>query len=104
MGEALDPEIVEVLLSYLDENKDVALLHHEVELSPKQLDEGMTLSRDLRNVHGVLLLKAHSSMTSDLIRRLRQLGEDQMLLSGVFVRSTELQPDGPEETTEVEAA
>ena len=48
----------------------------------------MILSRDLLNVNRVLLLKANTVVTAELVERIRSLAHDHLLPSGVFVKST----------------
>ena len=68
------------------EDGQEVLTDSEVELSPKQLQAGMMLAKDLKNVDDMLLLKADTVLTADLIARLRILSNSDLLLSGVFVK------------------
>ena len=88
-GKALDPRVVDALLACLESAPGTGIGGHEVEVSPKQLRVGMVIVRDVVSARGLLLLKANSEVSDDLIHRLQRLGEDQMLGAGVFVRSAD---------------
>ena len=81
-----DPDLVRMLLEYLDTIGAEVGDDPEVEVSPKQIQVGMVLARDLKNLDGVLLLKGGTRLTSQLIDRLRNFGDDDSLLGAVFVR------------------
>jgi response regulator RpfG family c-di-GMP phosphodiesterase len=81
-----DPELVRLLLEYIDRVGDAFESDAEVEVSPKRLVVGMTLSRPLLNINGTLLLKADTELSADTIDRIRTMSHGNPLLAGVFVR------------------
>jgi len=56
-AKAYDPALVDLFLENLDK-LTLSTTDNEVELSPKQLKEGMILSRDIKNAERVLLVKS----------------------------------------------
>jgi response regulator RpfG family c-di-GMP phosphodiesterase len=92
-GRQFDSLLVRVFLQCLDEAGIEADTDAEVELSPKQITEGMVLSRTLHSIDGVLLLKSGTHLTADLIERIRTFDDTNLLLTGVFVKC---RPEGTE--------
>lgn len=90
-GQAFDPSLVELFLAALDAAGRANAGGQEAELSPGQLRAGMTLSRDLRNVHDLLVLRAGTCLTDKHVARIRAMSAADPMLSGVFVQC---QPDG----------
>jgi len=86
MGKRFDPALVRLLLEYLDEIGVEVTGDAEVELSPKQIKAGMVLSRPLYNAENVLLLKAGTRLTEELVERLRTLSLVDPVLTSVFVK------------------
>ncbi|MCH8343996.1 MAG: response regulator [Planctomycetes bacterium] len=85
-GTSFDPTLVTMLLEYLDNIGADTAEDVEIEVSPKQISDGMILSRDLHNIDGVLLLKAGTLLTKQLIERVRILSDVSLMLGPVFVR------------------
>ncbi|MCK4660245.1 MAG: response regulator [Phycisphaerae bacterium] len=83
-----DPDLVKLFLSYLDKGEAKAKSADEVELSPRQLTPGMTLSRAVCNTEGVLLIKPGVTLTRELIEHIRELNHHDPLLNSVFVKCT----------------
>ena len=82
-GTQFDPRVIAALaVGELDLN---SIDTHEVELSTKKLVPGMTLSRDVTNIQGVLMLKAGSELTTATIEKLREFAHSQILMRGIFV-------------------
>ncbi len=87
-GKMFDPELVDAFLDILDQRREEILVENEVELSPKQLKEGMIIARDLKNIVGNLLLKNGTILTPELIAKIRLQNTGELLLSGVCVKCT----------------
>ena len=85
-GTRFDPKLTSLLLECVDRCSGQTDRDNEVELSAKQLKEGMTLSRDVKNAEGVLLLKKEVCLSSEHMERIRSLGEVDPLLARVFVK------------------
>lgn len=97
-GTAFDPLIVRTLLQGLEALGGSDAADDEIELPPEELTAGMVLSRDLRNMRGVLVLRAGTRLSSEHLRRVRALAAADPLVGGVFVRCTaELRPPADRE-------
>ncbi len=102
-GKRFDPTLVEMFLEHIERESAGEAAHHEVELSPSQLQEGMKLSRPLENSDGVLLLKSGTALTDEMIERVRLASNIDPVLGGVFVRcSPDAEKDG--ESKDADAA
>ena len=87
-GRRYDPALVASFIAYLDEVGTDDCGDAEAEVSPKDLITGMCLSRALHNAEGVLLIKPGTTLTDNLIAKIRELNNIDPLLNSVFVRST----------------
>lgn len=85
-GTTFDPEIVDLMLRNLDDIGLRAVGQAEIEMSAKQVEEGMILSRDLCNAEGVLMLKAGTLLTPRLIESIGSWSEVDPVLSRLFVQ------------------
>lgn len=90
-GRRFDPAVVAALKDGAVSQQSVS--EHEVELSPRRLQAGMVLSRDLANAQGTLLLSVGTELTSPVVMRLRELADAQMLARGVFVQCSSTDED-----------
>ncbi|MGD8452565.1 MAG: response regulator [Phycisphaerae bacterium] len=86
MSRVYDPLLVREFLEGLDALGSANTDDQEVELPPEQVRPGMVLSRDLRNVHGVLVLRRATRLTEEQVGHIRDMSAADPLLSGVFVR------------------
>ena len=86
---AFDPQLVAKFLEHLDEPTGTTSADSEIELSPQQIKPGMVLSRDLSNVDGMLLLKAGTELTPELVERIKVFNRSDLLITGVLVECTE---------------
>lgn len=85
-GKQFDPHIVRLLLEHLEQADAETGGDAEVQLSPKQLESDMVLSRDINNLDGVLLLKSGTVLTIEFIEHIQALSDIDPLLTDVFVR------------------
>ncbi len=85
-GKALDPELINKFL-YVLASGDAAHRgdEREVEIPPGALKPGMVLSRDLRSLDKVLLLKAGTILTDEIIDRLFASDKSDWLVGMVHV-------------------
>jgi hypothetical protein len=93
----LDPAIVRVFLAQLGrEDRHDAGAERELAMAPQTLAPGMVLSRDLRSIGNVLLLKAGTELTQALIERIlgHDVAENAIATAYVEVGSV---PGGPPE-------
>ncbi len=97
-GKRFDPRLVKAFLAYIEEFAEKPDTDVEVEVSVKQIREGMVLSRDIRNADEVLLLKRNTQLTEELIRRIRALSAVNPFLTRVFIRCTSDQVPPDEES------
>jgi len=91
-GKAFDPALVQVLLTMLHSSTRNVTQANEIELPPNQVAVGMVLSRDLRNMHGVLVLRAGTHLTAEHLQHIRALSAADPLIGGVFVHCQPEQP------------
>ena len=85
-GKRLDPEITNKLLFVLTASDPVRRFNErEIEISPTALQPGMVLSRDLRSIHKVLLLKADTVLTQAMIDRFLSSDNEDWLVSLAYV-------------------
>ncbi len=87
-GKLFEPDLVDLFFKYL-ESQDSKGSMSEVEMSPRQLQEGMVLARDLHRPDGTLLLKTGTLLTPRIINILDQLTSSEALVTKVFVRLDE---------------
>ena len=88
-GKLLDPEITNKFLFVLTASDPVRRFNErEIEISPTALQPGMVLSRDLRSIHKVLLLKADTVLTQAMIDRFLSSDNEDWLVSLAYVDTT----------------
>lgn len=86
-GKRFDPCIVRLVLDYAERVLVAESADTEVQLSPKQLEPGMVLSRDISNHEGILLLKGNTILTPAFIERIRRMSYIDPILTNIFVKS-----------------
>ncbi len=83
---ALDPDLVGKFLALITSAGVVTSLNaREIGISPGALRPGMVLSRDLRSVEKVLMLKAGTLLTDEIIDRLFSSDKSDWLVALVYV-------------------
>jgi response regulator RpfG family c-di-GMP phosphodiesterase len=88
-GSRFDPRVVDLALhQFAATEADACRL--EVEISIKQLQPGMLLSRSVESMEGMLILKAGTRLTPDRIESIQRHGQSDPRIGSVFVRC---QPD-----------
>lgn len=83
-----DPHIVGLLASVINEGNQT-YNDTEIEIQPKDLTDGMTLSRDLLTVRGVLLLQKGKSIEPKQAERLKNLLENDPAKEGIYIYRTQ---------------
>lgn len=91
-----DPEVLEALGLYLREGDRIVRDASEIEIKDGDLRAGMKLSRDIRNVKGVLLVAARTVITSEILTTLLDYPESGRSLEGIhiFRKDIETLPPG----------
>jgi response regulator RpfG family c-di-GMP phosphodiesterase len=86
-GRIVDPELTNKFLQILTTSEAVLDVVHarEIEVTPGALRPGMELSRDLRSVEKVLLLKAGTVLTDEIIDRMFSSDKSDWLVTQVYV-------------------
>jgi response regulator RpfG family c-di-GMP phosphodiesterase len=80
-----DPEALEALGLYLREGDRIAQEAAEIEIKDVDLRGGMRISRDIRNLRGVLLAPAGTILTDAVIATLRDYAEADRSMEGVYI-------------------
>lgn len=81
-----DPELVKHFLEAGAETTRPIYQDTEIQISPRQVEAGMELARDLHSPDGILLLKAGTQLTPQLVDRVAALSKGNLLLTGIVVR------------------
>ncbi len=93
-GVSLDPEIINKFLLQLASVSFIRRIGtSEVELTLPALRPGMVLSRDLKTINGVLLVKAGSIITKDLLDRIIGSGNVDWLISVAYVKAESIREE-----------
>ncbi len=87
-GTQFDPHLVDQLLRYFGAREAAAHDIHEVEVSSRRLRTGMTLSRPIHSVAGLLMLNENTRLTHELIDCIIRLGDVDPNTRSVFVHCT----------------
>jgi response regulator RpfG family c-di-GMP phosphodiesterase len=91
---SLDPEITNKFLFHLAATPSVKKIgESEVELTVPALRTGMVLSRDLKTIGGVLLVKAGTIVTKDLLDRIIGSGNIDWLISVAYVKAESIREE-----------
>lgn len=72
-GKKLDPELVDLLTKRLGKGLDAQAEPQIVEVTPKQVRAGMMLVEDLVNAEGVLLARAGTQISPEMVERVARL-------------------------------
>ncbi len=84
-GKRLDPSLCSLLLENLKFDAPPSQNCEIVEVTPRQIREGMVLAEDLSNAQKVLLAKAGTRFTPEMVHRVRQFTADEMLSKTIKV-------------------
>lgn len=96
---SLDPDLVRLLIdSYADELEGDGV----VEVSPAQIRPGMVLAEDLKANETVLLIKAETKLTRQLVERIKVWSTKELLLRGIHVQAFQPEELDCEEDVEIQ--
>jgi response regulator RpfG family c-di-GMP phosphodiesterase len=102
-GRSLDPDLVSKFLFILTTIDPVRRYNeNEVEMSPTALRPGMVLSRDLRSISKVLLLRADTILTQEMIDRVLSSDNHDWLVTLAYVDAASIREDLPAEVRQEE--
>jgi len=97
-GRSLDPDLVSKFLFILTTVDPVRRYNeNEIEMSPTALRPGMVLSRDLRSIGKVLLLRADTVLTQEMIDRVLSSDNNDWLVTLAYVDAASIREDLPAE-------
>jgi adenylate cyclase len=85
-GTLFDPGLVDLFLRHFENIDTSTLSYREVEISTKKLRAGMVLTRPVRNIDGLFMLKEGVIITRDLADHLHALGDVDPHIASVFVK------------------
>lgn len=85
-GTRYDPDVVDVFSAWFEENKEGIQAIEELALTLDDLENGMVLSRDLQNTHGILLLSKGHVLDMNLIERIKVFERDDDHRYTVYVQ------------------
>jgi HD-GYP domain-containing protein (c-di-GMP phosphodiesterase class II) len=94
-GTQFDPHLVDQLLRFFGAREAAAHNIHEVEVSSRRLRPGMTLSRPIHSVAGLLMLNENTRLTHELIDSIIRLGDVDPSTRSVFVQCTPCDDNPP---------
>ena len=93
-GRSLDPDLVSKFLFVLTTVDPVRRYNeNEIEMSPTALRPGMILSRDLRSIGKVLLLRADTILTQEVIDRMLSSDNNDWLVTLAYVDAASIRED-----------
>ena len=102
-GRSLDPDLVSKFLFVLTTVDPVRRYNeNEIEMSPTALRPGMVLSRDLRSIGKVLLLRADTILTQEMIDRMLSSDNNDWLVTLAYVDAASIREDLPAEVRQEE--
>ncbi|MEM1108454.1 MAG: HD domain-containing phosphohydrolase [Planctomycetota bacterium] len=81
----LDPELCGLMLDNLKTTDNGSEKNEIVEVTPRQIREGMVLVADLINAQDVLLAKAGTQLSPEMVHRVRHLDADELLSKTIRV-------------------
>jgi response regulator RpfG family c-di-GMP phosphodiesterase len=85
-GQSLDPELVERFVTLLNSTAEsTTTAPNEMEITLRALRPGMVLARDLRSANNLLLLRAETLLTQDIINRVLSSDNTNWLTTTAFV-------------------
>ncbi|MEO1235464.1 MAG: response regulator [Planctomycetota bacterium] len=84
-GKRLDPDLCALLLKHLSADAKPARRPEIVEVTPRQIREGMVLVADLVNAQDILLVKAGTRLSQEMVQRVRHLTADELLTKTIRV-------------------
>jgi response regulator RpfG family c-di-GMP phosphodiesterase len=104
-GKSLDPDLVSKFLFILTTIDPVRRYNeNEIEMSPTALRPGMVLSRDLRSISKVLLLRADTVLTQEMIDRVLSSDNYDWLVTLAYVDAESIREDLPADARHEETA
>ena len=104
-GKALDPDLVSKFLFLLTTVDPIRRFdENQVEMSSTALRPGMVLSRDLRSINKVLLLRADTLLTQEMIDRVLSSNNYDWLVTLAYVDAESIREDLPAEVRAEEMA
>ena len=93
-GRLVDPELTNKFLYVLTTSSSIMDVNaREAEITPGALRSGMVLSRDLRSVEKVLLLKAGALLTDEIIDRMFSSDKCDWLVTQVYVDASSIRSE-----------
>jgi putative nucleotidyltransferase with HDIG domain len=87
-----DPQVLEALGLYLQEGDRIVRDASEIEIKDGDLRVGMRLSRDIRNIKGVLLVAARTVITSEILATFLDYPESGRSLEGIHIFRKDVEP------------
>lgn len=97
-GKSLDPDLVGKFLFVLTTVDPIRRYNeNEIEMSPTALRPGMVLSRDLRSIDKVLLLRADTILSQEVIDRMLSSDNNDWLVTLAYVDASSIHDDLPTE-------
>ncbi len=104
-GHILDPDLVSKFLFILTTVDPVRRYNeNEIEMSPTALRPGMVLSRDLRSISKVMLLRADTVLTQEMIDRVLSSDNHDWLVTLAYVDVASIHEELPADVRQEEMA
>ncbi|MEO0514029.1 MAG: HD domain-containing phosphohydrolase [Planctomycetota bacterium] len=84
-NKCLDPALCALMMQNLQVSSPASERVEMVEVTPRQIREGMVLVEDLRNAQNLLLAKAGTELSAEMVHRVRHLSTDELLTKTIKV-------------------